>query len=98
MIYAPPPKPRKAASSCTVREGDSPTVAAWRERMAANDAKKPYKLQAGASETINAGLRCYRGLGSFAARGLRKVTCVALWPLSAYNVMHFAAALLEASA
>lgn len=93
-VYAPPPAPKKAGSPHAVRPTDSPAVAAWRQRMATDDAKTVYKLRAATSETINADLRVFRGLHSFAVRGLTKVRCVAIWSVLAYNVWRFASDLL----
>jgi hypothetical protein len=54
-----------------------------------------YKERAATSETVNADLRCYRGLTQTTVRGLPKIKCVILWCALAYNVMHFGAALLK---
>ena len=51
--------------------------------------------RAATRETINADLRSYRGLAQMTVRGLNKAKCVALWCALAYNLMHFAAALLS---
>lgn len=94
-IYAPPPTPKKEESPYTVRKGDSPEVAAWRQRMGTEEAKTLYKLRASTSETVNADLKSFRGLHSFAVRGLTKVICVTLWSVLAYNVMRFASTLIQ---
>lgn len=92
-IYAPPPK--KEESPYTVRKGDSPEVAAWRQRMGTEEAKTLSKLRASTSETVNADLKSFRGLHSFAVRRLTKVNCVTLWSVLAYNVMRFASTLIQ---
>jgi hypothetical protein len=46
------------------------------------------------SETVNAELRSWRGLGRLTVRGLAKARCVALWCALTYRVMHFATVLL----
>lgn len=92
-VYAPPPKPRKAASPYEIRPGDTPAVAAWRTRMATPEGQAIYQKRAATSETINGELRSYRGLRQFAVRGLRKVRCVVLWTVLAYNFVHFQQAL-----
>lgn len=95
-LYVPPKPPRnraKRGSEYDPRPTDSETVAAWRRRMGGEDAKVVYRQRAATSETINADLKTYRGLGRLTVRGLAKVRCVALWSALAYNVMHFAAAL-----
>jgi hypothetical protein len=63
--------------------------------MASEEGKEIYKERAATSETVNADLRSYRGLTQITVRGSRKLRCVALWCALAYNVMHFAAALLS---
>lgn len=57
--------------------------------------KQVYKQRASTSETVNADLRSHRGLVQLTVRGLKKARCAALWCALAYNVMHFAAALLS---
>lgn len=94
-IYAPVPKPRKAASAYEPRKGDSPGVAAWRLRMGTEEAKAIYKQRASTVETVNGDLKSWRGLGPFLVRGLKKVRCIALWSALAYNVMHFAEVLVR---
>lgn len=93
-VYAPPQGGRGQIDPCTVRKEDSPEIAAWRTRMASEDGKRIYKERAATSETVNADLRTYRGLGRLLVRGLHKVRCVALWSALAYNLMHFGKALL----
>jgi hypothetical protein len=77
------------------RRGDSEAVLRWKQRMASEEGKEIYKQRAATSETVNADLRSYRGLTQMTVRGLAKARCVALWCALAYNVMHFAAALLS---
>ena len=93
-----PPKPARKADrrGCELepRPGDSEAVRAWKERMHSDDGQEIYKERASTSETVNADVRCHRGLGPLAVRGLKKVRCVVLWIALAYNVMHFGAALL----
>jgi len=92
-IYAPLPKNR-AGQPCTAERHDSPGVVTWRRRMTTPEGLKIYHQRAATAETVNAETRTYRGLGSFAVRGLRKVRCVALWAALAYNVVHFGAQLM----
>ena len=94
-IYAPVPKPRTAANAYEPRRGDTRGIAAWRRRMGTAEAKAIYKERASTAETVNGDLKSWRGLGPFLVRGLKKVRCIALWSALAYNVMHFAAALLS---
>jgi transposase len=93
-VYAPPQQSRKDLDPYRVRDTDSPRIAAWRTRMATEEAKVIYKERASTSETVNADLRTYRGVSRFLVRGLRKVRCVVLWSALAYNLMHFGKALL----
>ncbi len=74
--------------------GDSEAIRAWKQRMQSAEGKKIYRQRAATSETVNADLRTYRGLGHILVRGLAKARCVALWSALAYNVMHFAPHLL----
>jgi IS5 family transposase len=62
--------------------------------MRSAEGKQIYKQRAATSETVNAELRTYRGLGRIPVRGLAKARCVALWCALAYNLMHFAPVLL----
>jgi transposase len=94
-VYAPPQQSRQDLDPYEVRQTDSPEVAAWRTRMATAEAKAIYKERASTSETVNADLRTYRGLGPFLVRGLSKVRCVVLWSALAYNLMHFGQVLLS---
>ena len=63
--------------------------------MASEEGQEIYRQRAATSETINADLRSYRGLTQITVRSLRKARCVALWCALAYNLMHFAPALLK---
>jgi transposase len=92
-IYAPPHE-RKGIDVYAPQPNDSPAVVEWRKRMGSPQGKDIYKERASTSETVNADLRTYRGLSPFLVRGLRKVTCVAMWSALAYNLMHFGKALL----
>jgi hypothetical protein len=71
-------------------------VLAWKQRMRSAEGKQIYKQRGATSETLNADLRTYRGLGRLTVRGLAKLRCVALWCALAYNIMHFATELLAA--
>ncbi len=51
--------------------------------------KEAYKDRGSTIETVNAELKTNRGLTPFRVRGITKATCVALWSVLAYNVMHF---------
>jgi hypothetical protein len=94
-----PPKPARNAEKrgreLEPKPGDSEAVQAWKQRMKSEEGKQVYKQRAATSETVNAELRSWRGLGRITVRGLAKARCIALWCALAYNVMHFATALLR---
>src|SRR5271166_4864333 len=64
-VFAPVPKPRDASRdrhpsfACSVapQDGDGPAVAAWRQRMAGDEAKEIYKQRAATAECANAQAR-----------------------------------------
>jgi len=93
-VYAPPKRTTAQPDPYAAQPADTEATAAWRRRMGTVEARAVYKLRASTSETVNADLRTYRGLGRFLVRGLRKVRCAALWSALAYNLMHFGAALV----
>jgi transposase len=69
------------------KPGDSAAIAEWRARMKTEESKATYRLRAATSETVNADVRCYRGLSVLRVRGVTKVWAVAAWAALAYNVM-----------
>ena len=86
-VYAPVPKPRDPQQDrYAPHEGDSPAVAAWRARMATEEAKRIYKERAATAECVNAQAR-NRGLVRLLVRGLEKVRAIALWYAIAHNVI-----------
>jgi transposase len=93
-IYAPPKETKARPDPYTPVQGDSDEIIQWRERMKSEQAREIYKERASTSETINADVRCHRGLSQFLVRGTDKVLCVALWSALAYNLMHFGGKLL----
>jgi len=97
-LFVPPKgakNPGNRGRELEPKAGDSEAVLRWKRRMASEAGKEIYKQRAATSETVNADLRTYRGLGPITVRGLAKAQCVALWCALAYNVMHFATALLS---
>ena len=74
-VFAPVPKPRggDTRDPHVARDGDSPAVAEWRERMGTDAAKQIYKQRAATAETVNADAKTHRGLDSLPVRGLGKV-------------------------
>jgi hypothetical protein len=93
-VYLPLSPTAGKGQVCTERPGDEPGVAAWRKRMTSEEGKLIYSQRASTVETVNADLKTFRGLHALTVRGLTKVRCAALWSALAYNVMHFAAALI----
>jgi hypothetical protein len=64
--------------------GDSPIIAAWRQRMGTEAAQTIYKLRPSLAEFPNAVFR-NRGLRQFLVRGLNRVKAVTLWQVLAFN-------------
>jgi hypothetical protein len=96
-LYVPPKPPRNKqlrGSEYEPRPGESQVIQDWRRRMGSAQGQEIYKERAATCETVNADVRTHRGLGRLLVRGLKKVKCVALWSAIAYNVMHFASALI----
>jgi transposase len=93
-LFMPAPE-QEGQNPFEPRKGDSPPVAQWRQRMGQAESQTIYRQRMSTSETINAELRTWRGLGKLAVRGLNKVQCIALWSALTYNIMHFAAALVQ---
>ena len=97
-LFVPPKPARQAANQgreLEPRRGDTEAVLAWKRRMSSEEGKEIYKQRAATSETVNADLRSYRGLNQFTVRGSQKARCVVLWCALAYNLLHFATALLS---
>ena len=86
--------PARRGHELDPKPGDSEAVKTWKQRMRSEEGKQIYKQRAATSETVNADLRTHRGLGRLSVRGLAKIRCVALGCALAYNIMHFAKALL----
>lgn len=87
-VYAPPMQRagRTRAPDASV-PGDSPAVAAWRARMATDEAKAIYKDRAATAEWVHADARTHRTLGRVLVRGLTKVHTWALWGALAHNML-----------
>ena len=86
-IYAPVPKPKGDRDRAAPCPGDSPAVAAWRARMATDEAKAVYRARAATAEWVNADTRTHRTLGPLLVRGLAKVHTWVLWIALAHNMM-----------
>lgn len=86
----------------SVTEGDktsavrkpSDAVAAWRDDMETEDAKRRYKARAGLVELKNGRFKKSFGLAQLLVRGVAKVTCVVLMTAIADNLLQHAAKLL----
>ena len=92
-LYAPLPKPRNGDTRDPhlPREDDSEAVAAWRTRMATDEAKQIYKQRAATAETVNADAKAHRGLDQLAVRGLGKALGVACLFALTYNTLRLIA-------
>ena len=76
---------REGKDPYAAKPGDSPEVAAWRERMGTEEAKEKYK-QRSKTEWPNAECR-NRGLQQFLVRGLAKVKSVVMWHVLIHNLL-----------
>jgi hypothetical protein len=76
----------KTADPHAPKPGDSPAVAAWRERMALDALQQRYKYRAATAECVKAQAR-NRGLQRLPVRGLVKVKGVAVLFALAHNLM-----------
>jgi len=86
-VYAPVPKPKDPTRDPYVPlPGDSPAVAAWRQRMGTPEAQAIDKERAATAECVNAQAR-NRGLLRLLVQGRVKVRAVALWYALAHNLM-----------
>jgi len=74
----------------TPRDDDSPVIAAWRKRMATDEAKLIYRERASTAECVNAIAR-NRGMQQFRVRGRPKVLAVVLLYALTHNIMRTAA-------
>jgi transposase len=68
------------------KPGDSPIIAAWRERMGTAAAKALYKLRAPIAELPNARLR-NQGVYQMGVRGIAKVKAALWWHVLALNLL-----------
>ena len=80
---------RQGKNPYVAKPGDTPEVAAWRERMGTEEAKEKYK-QRSKTEFPNAVCR-NRGLQQFLVRGLEKVKSVVLWYVLTHNLFRMVA-------
>jgi len=86
-VYAPPPKPRDSTRDpAEPLPDDTPELAAWRKRMATDQAKEIYKKRAATAECINAQAR-NRGLVRLLVRGIEKVKAVMMLHALTHNMV-----------
>jgi transposase len=76
-------------------EDASPEVAAWRERMVTEEAKRLYRARAGLVELLNAHFKARFGIDRVLVRGLPKVRCVVLLAGLAFNLIQNADRILS---
>src|SRR5271169_473724 len=65
-LFVPPKparNPQNRGHELEPKPSDSGAIRAWKQRMESEEGKKIYKQRAATSETVNAELRTYRGLG-----------------------------------
>jgi IS5 family transposase len=87
VVYAPVPKPKNAnIDPYLAKDGDSPAVGAWRERMGTDEAQDRYQERAATAECVKAVAR-QRGLLRLRVRGTAKVRGVLLMYALAHNLM-----------
>jgi hypothetical protein len=82
-------KKKKGEDPYAPKPGDTPHVAAWRQRMGTAEAQEKYK-QRSKAEFPNATCR-NRGLQQFLVRGLQKVETVVLWYVLTHNLFRMVA-------
>ncbi len=75
-------------------ENASPEVAAWRQRMVTEEAKRLYRARAGLVELLNAHFKTRFGIEQVLVRGLPKIRCVVLLAGLAFNLLQNADRLL----
>lgn len=86
VVFVPVPRPRDPGRDRHApRAGDTPELAAWRQRMGEDAAKEIYKERAATVELANGQAR-NRGLTRFVVRSIEKVTAIALWFALAHNM------------
>jgi hypothetical protein len=84
-LYAPVPEGKHAPGS---GEGPmDPAVAAWRTRMATDEAKTLYRMRVATAERVDADTKGHRALRTVPVRGLPKVHTWALWVALAVNAL-----------
>ena len=88
-------KKQKGQDPYAPKRGDTPQVAAWRQRMGTAEAQAKYK-QRSKTEWPNAECR-NRGLQQFLVRGLEKVRSIVLWYVLTHNLFRMVALRAQAT-
>jgi transposase len=100
MVLSPPKdvekQEQRGQDPYAPKRGDSPEVAAWRQRMGTEEGRQKYKQRA-KCEWSNAECR-NRGLYQFVVRGLAKVKTVVLWYVLVHNLFRMVALRAERAA
>jgi transposase len=86
-IYAPVPARKGVGDPTARRRHDSDAVAAWRRRMATDEAKAMYRQRGAVAEWVNADARTHRTLSRVLVRGLTKIHTWVLWGALAHNML-----------
>jgi hypothetical protein len=85
--------PQERSLKKTPRPSEGPAIAAWRERMGTDEAKRQMRARASLCELSNAHVKTRFSMASLLVRGLNKVTCMVLLTALTANVVAHAAAL-----
>ena len=100
IVYAPvkdeEKKRKQGEDPFAPRPGDTPAIAAWRQRMGTEEAKAIYKERAATAECVNAIAR-NRNLWFIRVRGLVKARAIALWCALAHNLRRTLALRVDAT-
>src|ERR1051325_2106233 len=88
-LYGPAGQRKWKDDPYEIGSQDSAAVKAWKQRMVDPDTKEITKLRGATAETVNGDLRTWRGLSHFGVRGKRKVLCVLLWNVLAYDMLRY---------
>jgi len=77
------------AGRMVLRAEEAPAVAAFRAKMATEEAKQIYRQRGAVAEFPNAWIKTKIGLRQFRLRGLAKVTMETLWACLTYNIQQW---------
>jgi len=77
------------AGRSVVRAEEAPAVAAFRVKMATEEAKQIYRQRGAVAEFPNAWIKTKIGLRQFRLRGLAKVIMETLWACLTYNIQQW---------